>query len=191
MTMFLTFPRVAAAVMSATCVHVAAAQVRPSADTAVAAAGPSLLRMSAGVVLGVTVAQVINAPEAWPRTAGGAARRLADQSGFVALRVASHRGLTRAVPWTASREPCPVGIAARTWCAVTHTLVVHDRHGAPRPDVARIGSLAIASFGSLLWRPERAARGDASLFVLSRVGSGLLIAAIRRGVGARGRAAHE
>jgi len=181
-------PRITAAFVTAACVHVAAARAQAPADTAVAGAGSVALRMSAGIVFAAVVAQASNAPAAWPRTAGGAARRLADQSGFIAIRSMAHHQLRRAIPWTASVSPCPTGLTARTWCAVTQTLVAHDRDGASRPDVARVGSLAMASFGSLLWRPERASRGDASVFVLSRVGSGLLVAALRRGLGARGKA---
>jgi len=103
----------------------------------------------------------------------------------VAIRSIADHQLRRAVPWTAKVSPCPAGFAARTWCAATQTFVAYDRDGAPRPDVARVGSIAIASFGSLLWRPERASRGDAGLFVLSRLGSGLLVAVVRRGLGAR------
>lgn len=178
-------PRIVMALMTATCVHVAAGQAPPPGDTAVRGAGPRILRVSAGVVLAATVAQVSNSPDAWPRTTEGFARRLADQSGFVAIRALSHQQLSRVIPWTASVEPCPTRIAARAWCAVTQTLVVHDRDGAPRPDVARVGSVAIASLGSLLWRPERASRGDAGVFVVSRVTSGLLVAALRRGLTTR------
>ncbi len=186
-----TIPRVAAAILSVTCVHVATAQSALPADTAVVGTGAVVLRTSAGIALAAAVAQVSNSPAAWPRTAEGAARRLADQAGFVTLRAVSHRGLSRAIQWTSSTAPCPTGLAGRSWCAVTQTLVAHDRDGAPRPDVARVGSLAIASFASLLWRPERASRGDASVFVLSRVGSGLLFAALRRGLGGRGQTVPE
>ncbi len=183
----LTISRVIAAVISATCVHVAAGQAQAPDDTVVRGGVPRIVRVGAGVVIAASVAQIANSPEAWSRTAEGFARRLADQSGFVAIRSLSYHQLSRAVPWTASVEPCPTSIAARTWCAVSQTLVVHDRDGAPRPDVARVGSLAIASLGSLLWRPERASRRDASVFVVSRVASGLLVAAVRRGLGARGK----
>ena len=181
-------PRIVTALMTVTCVHVATGQAQPPGDTAVRGAGPRILRVGAGVVLAATVAQVSNAPDAWPRTATGFARRLADQSGFVTIRALAHQQLSRVVPWTASVEPCPTRIAARTWCAVTQTLVVHDRDGAPRPDVARVGGLAIASVVSLLWRPERASRGDASAFVVSRVASGLLVSAVRRGLVAQDKA---
>jgi len=183
-----TIRRVAAVFVSATCVHIAAAQAQPTADTPIPGQGPAVVRMTASIVFATVVLQVSHSPDAWPRTAGGAARRLADQTGFVAIRSIADYQLRRAVPWTASVSPCPTRLAARTWCAVTQTLVAYNRDGAPRPDVARVGSVAVASFGSLLWRPERASRGDASVFMLSRVGSGLLVAVLRRGLGARGKA---
>ena len=174
--------RVVASLVSAATVSVAAAH----AQQAPAQQQHSrLLRASTGIVVAAAVAQAIRTPSAWPRTAEGAALRLADQSGFVAMRSLAHLGISRAVPWTGSAAPCPPGFGARTRCAIARTLVVHTTEGAPRPDVARLGSLTIASFGSLLWRPEREKRGDASVFVLSRVGSGLVFAALRRGLGGR------
>ncbi len=185
MQRYYTISSFAAAFVSAACLHVGAASAQPPLDTAVVAQRPSIVRMSAGVVFGAAVLQVTNTPDEWPRTVGGAARRLGDQVGFVAIRSITYDQLRRAIPWTASETPCPHKLATRTWCAVTQTFVAYDRDGAPRPDVARVGSIAMASVGSLLWRPERAVRGTASVFVASRVGSGLLIAVLRRGLAAR------
>lgn len=182
---------VASVLVNAMCVLSSTGQAQTNADTVARGPGADALRVGAGVVLAAAVAQVTNAPSAWSRTAGGAARRLADQSGFVALRSVSHSTLRRVVPWTASDTPCPAQVAMRAWCAVSQTLVVQNRAGALRPDVARIGSLAIASAGSVLWRPERASRGSATAFVLTRVGSGLLFAALRRGLSAPHRPQHE
>lgn len=174
--------RVVAAIACAATVTVAAAHAQQAPAQRSYA---ELLRAGSGIAVTAAVAQAVRAPEAWPRTATGAGLRLADQSGFVAVRSLAHLGISRALPWNASTAPCPSGNGARTRCAITQTFVVHTADGAARPDVARIGSLAIASFGALLWRPERATRGEASALVLTRLGSGLVFAALRRGV--RGR----
>lgn len=149
------------------------------------------LRVGTGIAVGAALAHALDAPTAWPRTVEGAAMRLADQTGFVALRTLTALGINRAVPWTASREPCPSGFLARARCGLTETLVARTRNGAVRPDVARLGSLALASAGALLWRPERATRRDAGVFVVSRVGSGLLFAALRRSVAGKRKAASD
>lgn len=174
--------RVVAALVSAAAVSVAAghAQQAPAQRPY-----SNLLRASSGIAAASVVAQAMRAPAEWPRTAKGAGLRLADQSGFVAVRSLAHLTISRALPWTASTARCPSGIGARTRCAITQTFVVHTADGAARPDVARIGSLTIASFGALLWRPERTTRGEASAFVLTRIGSGLVFAALRRGVSGR------
>lgn len=144
-----------------------------------------LVRATAGVVIGASVAHLSNAPTVWTRSADGAARRLADQSGFVAIRSLSHAVIRGALSWEPTAEPCPSGVLARSRCAITQTLVVHNAAGDARPDVARIGSLAIASLGSLLWRPERSTSHAAGTYMLSRVGSGLAFAALRRGLASR------
>jgi len=180
-----TISSVAAVFVSAACLPVGAASAQLPLDTTFVEQRPSLARMGAGVVFGTALLQVTKSPDEWPRTAGGAARRLGDQVGFVAIRSIAHDQLRRAIPWTASVSRCPHKLATRTWCAVTKTFVAYNRDGAPRPDIARVGSIAMASVGSLLWRPERASRGTASVFVASRVGSGLLVAVLRRGLAAR------
>jgi len=182
---YCTISSFAAAFVSAACLSVGAASAQLPLDTAVVEQRPSIVRMSAGVVFGAAVLQVTNTPDEWPQSAGGAARRLGDQVGFVAIRSIAHDQLRRAIPWAASVSRCPHKLATRTWCAVTRTFVAYNRDGAPRPDIARVGSIAMASVGSLLWRPERASRGTASVFVASRVGSGLLVAVLRRGLAAR------
>jgi len=185
MPRYSTISSLAAAFVSAACLPVGAASAQLPLDTAVVKQHSSIARMVAGVVFGAALLQVTNSPDEWPRTAGGAGRRLGDQAGFVAIRSITHDQLRRAIPWTASVAPCPHTLLTRTWCAVTKTFVAYNREGAPRPDLARVGGIAMASVGSLLWRPERAARGTASVFVASRVGSGLLVAVLRRALEAR------
>jgi len=67
---------------------------------------------------------------------------------------------------------------------------VYNQSGEGRPDVARIGGLTIASLGALMWRPEGASPREASTFVVTRVGSGLVVAAIRRGLSSKQRDQH-
>ncbi len=183
--------------LSATLPGVAAAQVqqqsarvatRDPLDSMPIAYRERVLRVATGIVIASSVAQALNAPVEWERSAQGAAFRLGDQTGFLAIRSVAHLGLSRALPWKPAIAACPSGIIARSRCGVTQTLVVYNADGAARPDIARIGSLAIASLGSVLWRPERARRDDARVFVLSRVGSGLAFAAVRRAIGSRRKA---
>jgi hypothetical protein len=143
------------------------------------------LRVTAGVLLGAAVAHAANAPDVWERTARGAAYRVGDQAGYLAARSAVHFGISRAISWRGSNAACAGAIVARARCGIAQTLVVQTEDGAPRPDIARLGGLIAASFTSLVWRPERARRSDASAFVLTRVGSGLAVAALRRAVSGR------
>jgi hypothetical protein len=105
-----------------------------------------------------------------------------------AIRSLAYRGLTQTLAWHADTAPCPVGIVAVARCAVTQTVIARTTSGAARPDLARIGSLALAAGGSLLWRPDRLPARDAGVQVLARVGSGLAFAVVRRGIAASRRA---
>jgi hypothetical protein len=157
------------------------------AQTASPNAGqPSALwRAGVGVALATAIAQASDTPNAWPQTLEGASWRLGDQAGFTIVRAASQTALDGAFGLTRATSPCPSAAWARTRCAVSQTFLARTRDGAARPDVARIGGLALAATGSLLWRPERATRAGAGTFVLSRVGSGLLVAAVRHGLNTR------
>lgn len=141
--------------------------------------GPGLLRVVGGIGFAATVAQVSNAPEQWPQTTEGMLMRLADRSGVLAMQSLTYRAISRGLAWQPRAAPCPTGVLARARCAVATTLIVHNATGAPRPDLARIASLTLGSAGSLLWRPERRSGGDAAVFVLTRVGSGLAFATVR------------
>ena len=147
---------------------------------------PGLLRVVSGIGVAAAVAQASNAPEQWPQTAAGLFQRLADQSGAVAIQALTSRAVSQLLPWEPSHTACPPGVLTRTRCALSRTLVVRNTQGAPRPDIARLAGLTLGSAGALLWRPERHSGGDAALFVLTRVGSGLAFATLRHAV-ARGR----
>lgn len=147
---------------------------------------PSLLRVASGIGIAAAVAQVSTAPEQWPQTGAGLLQRLADQSGAVAIQALTYHAISQRIAWQPSHAPCPAGVLARPQCALARALIVRNPQGAPRPDLARITSLALGSAGSLLWRPERRSPETAALFVLTRVGSGLAFAAVRHAV-ARGR----
>jgi hypothetical protein len=143
---------------------------------------PSLLRVASGIGIAAAVAQVSNAPEQWPQTGAGLLQRLADQSGAVAIQALTYHAISQRLAWQPSHSPCPPGVLARPQCALAKALIVRNPQGAPRPDLARITSLALGSAGSLLWRPERHSRDGAALFVLTRVGTGLAFAALRHAV---------
>jgi hypothetical protein len=146
-----------------------------------------VLRVSGGIVLAASIGQVLQLPQDWAQTTGGFASRVADQSGMFAIRTLAHRGLRRVVPWHADTAPCPKGRIAVARCALTQTLVVRAASGAPRPDLARLGSLALASSAPLLWRPDRLSSREAAVAVLTRVGGGLVVGAARRAFEARRR----
>jgi hypothetical protein len=143
---------------------------------------PGLLRVASGIGVAAVVAQASNAPEQWPQTGAGLLQRLADQSGTVAIQALTYRAISQRLTWQPSHAPCPTGVLARPQCALARALIVRNSQGAPRPDLARITSLALGSAGSLLWRPERHSRETAALFVVTRVGSGLAFAALRHAV---------
>jgi hypothetical protein len=153
-----------------------------SRSSRVAPTVPSRGQIVAGIVIAAAVAQAADAPEPWPQTPEGLAFRLADQSGAMAIRTLSYHAISQRLAWRSNPASCPTGVLARAQCAMARTLIVRNTHGAPRPDLARIASLALGSAGSLLWRPERHSRDQAALFVLTRVGTGLAFTALRHAV---------
>ncbi len=146
---------------------------------------PSRLRVLSGIGAAAAVAQAIDSPEQWPRTTVGLLQRLADRSGAVAIQALTYHAVSQRLGWVPDQVSCPTGALARAQCAIASTLVVRNAHGAPRPDVARLAGLTLGSAASLLWRPERRSGGDAALFVLTRVGSGLAFTALRHAVARR------
>ena len=112
--------------LSATLPGVAAAQVqqqsaqvapRDPLDSMPIAYRERVLRVATGIVIASSIAQALNAPVEWERSAQGAAFRLGDQAGFLAIRSVAHLGLSRALPWNNRRGAagqCPRNTRERT-----------------------------------------------------------------------------
>ncbi len=123
------------------------------------------------ILLGAAGAQVLHTPAAWPRTAGGFGRRVADQTGFYVVQTGAQRALGAALGWRADEAPCPGRALGRLVpCAVARTFTAVDRRGVRRANVPFLASVAAATAASVAWRPERRSAVKARAFAATRVG---------------------
>ncbi len=145
------------------------------------------------ILLGAGGAQTLRTPTAWPRTAGGFGRRVADQTGFYVLQTGSQRALSAALGLRGDEAPCVRrGFGPLVGCAVARSVTAVDRRGVRRANVPFLASVGVGTAASVAWRPERQSAGKAWGFVATRVGVGLggyaaerLLVEWRRGRGAR------
>jgi hypothetical protein len=123
------------------------------------------------ILLGAAGAQALRTPEAWPRTAAGFGRRVADQTGFYVVQTGAQRALAAGVGWRADDTPCPRrAVVALASCAVARTFTALDRSGIRRVHLPFVGSVGAATAASVLWRPERREPAEARAFVATRLG---------------------
>jgi hypothetical protein len=149
----------------------------PPGDTARHTAPPRAANRLAGaaatgglILLGAAGAQTIRTPTAWPRTAGGFGRRVADQTGFYAVQTGTQRALAAGLGWHTDERPCPHGgVLPLATCAVARTFTAVDRGGARRAHVPFLASVGAATAASVLWRPERRSADKARAFVATRL----------------------
>jgi hypothetical protein len=143
----------------------------PHADARSHAAPLSGAAATGGLILlGAAGAQAIRTPDAWPRTAGGFGKRVADQTGFYLLQTGTQRALAAGLGWQADGAPCPRdGALALAGCAVARTFTAVDRDGARRPAVPFVASVVAATAASVAWRPERRSGATARTFVATRL----------------------
>jgi|GEM_PF-6362095 len=123
------------------------------------------------ILLGAAGAQALRTPTAWPRTAGGFGRRVADQTGFYLVQTGAQRALAAGLGWRSDESPCPrQSVLPLAGCAVARTFTAVDRGGARRAHVPFVMSVGTATAASVLWRPERRAPAKARAFVATRLG---------------------
>jgi hypothetical protein len=123
------------------------------------------------ILLGAAGAQALPTPAAWPRTAGGFGRRVADQTGFYVVQTGAQRALAAALGWRADDAPCPRrAVVPLASCAVARTFTALDRSGARRVHLPFVASVGAATAASVLWRPERESPAKARAFVATRLG---------------------
>jgi hypothetical protein len=119
------------------------------------------------IVAGAAGTQLLGTPDAWPRTWGGFARRVGDQTGFYVAQTSVQHGLGRATGLATDTRPC--ARAGLIGCALRRTFTARDAAGRPRVHVPFIASVAAATGVSLAWRPERRDGGDAAAFLATRL----------------------
>jgi hypothetical protein len=147
----------------------------PPRDTARAAPLAGAAATGGLILLGAAGAQTLQTPTAWPRTAGGFGRRVADQTGFYVLQTASQRALAAGLGWRDDAAPCArrgAGWRAAlplAGCAVARTFTAVDGGGARRAHVPFLASVGAATAASVLWRPERRSAATAQTFVATRL----------------------
>jgi hypothetical protein len=149
-----------------------AAASSPAASSP-AASSPAANAAATGglILLGAAGAQALHTPTAWPRTAGGFGRRVADQTGFYVVQTGAQRALGAALGWRADEAPCPGRALGRLVpCAVARTFTAVDRRGVRRANVPFLASVAAATAASVAWRPERRSAVKARAFAATRVG---------------------
>jgi AcrR family transcriptional regulator len=135
-------------------------------------ATPAGLAATGGLILlGAAGAQALHTPAAWPRTAAGFGRRVADQTGFYVVQTGAQRALAARLGWRDDDTPCPRrAVGALASCAVARTFTAVDRSGARRVHLPFVTSVGAATAASVLWRPERESPAKARAFVATRLG---------------------
>ena len=126
--------------------------------------------LSAAGTAAATGAQLVGSPTAWPRTAGGFGRRLADQAGFIVVEESLRDGLRALTGWRGDERPCAPDVTRLVPCAAARVFTAHDRAGVPRPNLPLVAGIVGATAASLAWRPEGRTGGRTALtFVATRL----------------------
>jgi hypothetical protein len=130
--------------------------------------------MLAGVAVAAAAgAQVVASPTAWPRTAGGYARRLGDQVGFIVVEESLRAGVQRLTGLRPDTRPCPRDARRIVPCAAARVFGARTDDGRTRPALPLLAGIVGGTAASLAWRPEgRRGGGDALAFVGTRLAIG-------------------
>jgi hypothetical protein len=120
------------------------------------------------ILAGATGAQVILTPKAWPRTASGFGKRVADQTGFYLVQAGTQQLAGRAIGYRNDATTCS-GERLVT-CAVVRTFTARDSRNVRRLHLPFLASTLAATAASVAWRPERETRSQSLSFAATRVG---------------------
>ena len=170
-------PLVLALLGSARCLRAQADSVRTDSSTAaqrtaasVESGHLSVPMLAGGAVMAAVGGQVIQSPTAWPRTAGGFARRLGDQAGFVIVEESVRVATLRLTGWEADGRPCAINWLRLAPCAAVRVFGAHTADGRPRVNLPLVVGIVGGTVASLAWRPEgRSSGAKARNFVATRL----------------------
>jgi hypothetical protein len=130
----------------------------------------SVPMLAGGAMMAAVGGQIIQSPTAWPRTAGGFARRLGDQAGFVIVEESLRAATLRLTGWEADGRPCAVDWVRLAPCAAVRVFGAHTADGRRRVNLPLVVGIVGGTLASLAWRPEGRASGvKARNFVATRL----------------------
>jgi hypothetical protein len=130
----------------------------------------SVPMLAGGAFMAAVGGQIIQSPTAWPRTAGGFARRLGDQAGFVIVEESLRAATLRLTGWEADGRPCAVDWIRLAPCAAVRVFGAHTADGRRRMNLPLVVGIVGGTLASLAWRPEgRASGAKAQNFVATRL----------------------
>jgi hypothetical protein len=138
--------------------------------TAVAENSPATKAMLTAALIATAASgtQLLQFPDAWPRTWNGYGYRVADQTGFYIVQTTTFSLLSSATDYRQDVVLCPKATVVR--CSFVATFTAFDRRGVRRVNVPLISSILVGTGASLAWRPERSDNGKSWAFVGTRLG---------------------